>query len=86
MENSVPQMNNFKMVAVDGKGERFQAEKCAAEWHAGAAGRARDRDNYGRERKGGEFRKIQKVQTVKGVQLVSVGRCFGWGMLLDMMR
>ena len=49
LQGSIAQMRRFKRVALDGKSGRFEAEKHLAEWHAGAADRARDMQVYGEE-------------------------------------
>ena len=46
LENSMAQIQRFKRIAVDGKSGRFEAEKHLAEWHAGAADRGRDKQEY----------------------------------------
>ena len=46
LENSMAQIKRFKRVAVDGKSGRFEAEKYLAEWHAGAADKAMDKQEY----------------------------------------
>jgi hypothetical protein len=59
LQASIAQMQRFKRVALDGKSGRFEAEKHLAEWHAGAAERARDKQVYGEERRARQVRRRQ---------------------------
>ena len=50
-------MQAVDKLALDGKSGRFEAEKHLAEWHAGAADRAKDMQVYGEERRARQARK-----------------------------
>ena len=66
LQGSMVQMQRFKRIAADGKSGKFEAEKHLAEWHAGAADRARDRRVYGEERRARQARSKQLCRRREG--------------------
>ena len=54
---SKKQIERFRRIAVDGKSGRVESEKRLAEWHVGAADRARDKQVYGEEVRAWQARK-----------------------------